>query len=506
MYSSIPLPCPHITTNYLTTPTSDAKTSTTASPNSHISVIDASLPGTQPTLNPTILLPALRAALALQCTPAPLSRFDRKHYFYWDQPAGYQITQFYQPLARDGRLVLTPESDGVPSQLELKIRQVQIEQDTGKTIAAPPNSLVDLNRVGAPLVEIITDPFPLDAAETAGKVLAKIQAVLRAVNACVLGMEWGGLRADVNVSVRRRGQTALGQRCEIKNLSSFKAVTDAITAEATRQIGIVEAGGEVQGETRGWDAENYTTRRLRGKEGEVDYRYMPEPDLPPVVLAPDLVEMIKETMPLLPDQIIKELSSPAYGLSAKDARTLLLWDEGRSGQPGSVVAYYKKVVSLVVPATPAVGKVVGNWVIHELGGLLTTRELSWANNPINAARLADLVSLVVKGKITGPTAKALLPRLLTEDRTPSKIVAKENLGVTMMNDAELETVVKGVLETEEGKNVVKQLLELKGDEKKASEKKRKGLRGFVVGKVMRTLGGRVKAKRVEGMLDRLLAK
>ena len=360
--------------------------------------------------------------------------------------------------------------------------------------------------MGAPLVEIITDPFPLDAAETAGKVLAKIQAVLRAVNACVLGMEWGGLRADVNVSVRRRGETALGQRCEIKNLSSFKAVTDAITAEATRQIGIVEAGGEVQGETRGWDAENYTTRRLRGKEGEVDYRYMPEPDLPPVVLAPDLVEMIKETMPLLPDQIIKELSSPAYGLSAKDARTLLLWDEGRSGQPGSVVAYYKKVVSLVVPTTPAVGKVVGNWVIHELGGLLTTRELSWANNPINAARLADLVSLVVKGKITGPTAKALLPRLLTEDRTPSKIVAKENLGVTMMSDAELETVVKGVLETEEGKNVVKQLLELKGDEKKASEKKRKGLRGFVVGKVMRTLGGRVKAKRVEGMLDRLLAK
>ncbi|KAF8250343.1 Glutamyl-tRNA amidotransferase B subunit [Wilcoxina mikolae CBS 423.85] len=483
-----------------------AKTSTTAPPNSHISLIDAALPGTQPTLNPTILLPALRAALALQCTPSRLSRFDRKHYFYWDQPAGYQITQFYQPLARDGRLVLTPENDGVTSQLELKIRQVQIEQDTGKTIAAPPNSLVDLNRVGAPLVEIITDPFPLDAAETAGKVLAKIQAVLRAVDACVLGMEWGGLRADVNVSTRRRGDTALGQRCEIKNLSSFKAVTDAITAEATRQIGIVEAGGEVQGETRGWDAENSTTRRLRGKEGEVDYRYMPEPDLPAVVLAPDLLEMVKVTMPLLPDQIIEELSSPAYGLSAKDARTLLLWDEGRSGQPDSVVAFYKKVVSLVVPATPAVGKVVGNWVIHELGGLLTTRELSWAKNPVEAYRLADLVSLIVSGKITGPTAKALLPRLFTETSIPSKIVAKENLGVTLMSDAKLEAVVKEVLETEEGKNVVKQLLELKGDEKKGSEKKRKGLRGFVVGKVMRTLGGKVKAERVEGVLDGLLVK
>ncbi|KAI5817567.1 GatB/GatE catalytic domain-containing protein [Pyronema omphalodes] len=485
---------------------SSAKTSITDAPNTCISFIDAALPGTQPKLNPAILLPALRAVFALECIPAKISRFDRKHYFYWDQPAGYQITQFYEPLAKNGRLVLTPDADGVDKRLELKIRQIQIEQDTGKTIAAPPNSLVDLNRVGSPLIEIITDPFPLDSAETAGKVLAKIQAVLRAVDACVIGMEWGGLRADVNVSVRRRGDpnTPLGQRCEIKNLSSFKAVTDAITSEAARQIEILEAGGTVEGETRGWDNEKSTTRRLRGKEGEVDYRYMPEPDLPPICLTSEVLEAVKKDMPLLPDQIIAQLTD-VFGLTAKDARTLLLWDEGRSGSPDSVISYYKDVVGLIKSA-PGVGKIVGNWVIHELGGLITTHGLSWQNNPVEKTRLADLVSLIVNGKITNPTAKTLLPRLFTDKRMPVEIVEAENLGIKEMSGNELETIIKEVLDTDRGRDVLKQLVEMKGDDSKAAEKKKKGLRGFVLGGVMRSQGGKVKADQVESALDSLLEK
>ncbi|KAI5855521.1 GatB/GatE catalytic domain-containing protein [Tricharina praecox] len=474
---------------------SDATMSTTAPPNTHISVIDASLPGTQPTLNPKILLPALRAAVALSCKPEQISRFDRKHYFYWDQPAGYQITQFYQPLAKNGTLRLTKDADGMD--LEVKIRQVQIEQDTGKTIAAPPNSLVDLNRVGAPLVEIITDPFPLAEAATAGKVLAKIQGLLKAVDACVLGMEWGGLRADVNVSVRRRGETELGRRCEIKNLSSFKAVTEAILSESQRQIAILSAGGTIGGETRGWDAEHFTTRRLRGKEGEVDYRYMPDPDLPPVVLTRRLIDKVKGNMPPLPDQIVEELTSK-YGLTAKDARTILLWDDGRSGD---VVAYYKSVVSLVTPNDKTTGKIVGNWMIHELGGLLTIHEISWAENKITAHGLAELISLLVGGKITGATAKALLPRLLTDRKaSAAKIVQEENLAITEISDDELSVLIKGVLDTDEGKNVLQQL-----EANLENEKKRKGLRGFVVGKVMRSMGGKVKADRVDGLLSTMLS-
>jgi aspartyl-tRNA(Asn)/glutamyl-tRNA(Gln) amidotransferase subunit B len=483
--------------------------SVNAQPNTHISPTDASLPGTQPKLNPRALLPALRAAVALSCTPEKLSRFDRKHYFYWDQPAGYQITQFYQPLAKNGVLRLTPENSTIAAPLEIKIKQVQIEQDTGKTIAAPPNSLIDLNRVGAPLVEIITEPFPLEEAETAAKVLAKIQEVLRAVDACVLGMEWGGMRADVNVSVRRRGDPELGQRCEIKNLSSFKTVTEAVTAEANRQIGIVESGGVVQGETRGWDQEHSTTKKLRMKEGEVDYRYMPEPDLPPVVLAPGLVEEIRRTMPPLPEQVIAKLTSDAYGLSLKDAKTMLLWDEGRTTSEHSVIRFYKLVVDLVIlflkeqkKATDGVGKIVGNWVVNELGGLLSTKELTWATNPVKHKRLADLVALIMAGKITGPTAKTLLPRLFKDTRMPSKIVEQENLGITEMSDEELAEVVNKILATEEGQNVVKQLGELEDIPK--NQKKRKGLRGFVVGKVMREMGGKVKADRVDAVFDGLL--
>ena len=412
-----------------------------------MSPTDASLPGTQPMLNPTILLPALRASLALGCTPARVSRFDRKHYFYWDQPAGYQLTQFYEPLATDGRLDLTLEADGVD--LAVGIRQVQIEQDTGKTLAAPPNALVDLNRVGTPLIEVITDPFTLHEPETAAKVLARIQGMLRAVDACVLGMEWGGMRADVNVSVRRTGAPELGQRCEIKNLSSFKTVTDAIMSEATRQIEVLTAGGQIAGETRGWDAEYSTTRRLRGKEGEVDYRFMPEPDLPPIVLSEDLLKRVLKTMPLLPEEIIQRLMEK-YGLKSKDARILLAWDEGRITRPDSCVAYFinsVKRANFLVNAggielrADAVGKVVGNMVVHELGGLLATRNISWAENPVSDERLGQLVALVITDKITGQTAKTLLPRLLTSPDMPEDIVQRENLGVSDSADDEMRAVL-----------------------------------------------------------------
>lgn len=290
-----------------------------------------------------------------------------------------------------------------------------------------PDSLVDLNRVGSPLIEVITHPFDCPDVLFPGLVMKKIQASLKAVNACVIGMEWGGLRADVNVSVRlTEGPEIFGQRCEIKNVSSIKAVQAAVKAEATRQIGVLEAGGVIEGETRGWDAEKGVTRRLRGKEGEVDYRFMPDPDLPPVFVTRDLMVRVKHTLPPVPDQILAQLTSEPYGLRSKDAQTLMLWDEYRaSPTEDGVVSYYKEVVRKVQDnlltdqypeglrkalrekgnnkermlidekrrlVLPDGGRVAGNWMIHGLGGHLAKMNLSWKENPIDNRRMADLVS------------------------------------------------------------------------------------------------------------------
>jgi aspartyl-tRNA(Asn)/glutamyl-tRNA(Gln) amidotransferase subunit B len=282
---------------------SNAATSVSEAPNSHVSLFDVAFPGSQPQFQRETLIPAIRGALALECTIQRTSSFDRKHYFYQDQPAGYQITQYYQPFARGGRIILYEHdfpAGAAPGDcpITIGIKQVQIEQDTAKTVHQPPAThLLDFNRVSHPLIEIITLPQIHDPMVAAACV-RKIQTLLKTVNACTAGMEMGGLRADVNVSIRERdaggqtramthsysGVTGLGQRTEIKNLASLKAVEEAIIAERDRQIEILEGGGTVEGETRGWTLGSKTTKRLRGKEGEIDYRYMPDPDIAPLVV------------------------------------------------------------------------------------------------------------------------------------------------------------------------------------------------------------------------------
>jgi aspartyl-tRNA(Asn)/glutamyl-tRNA(Gln) amidotransferase subunit B len=280
---------------------SGAATSISEAPNSHVSLFDVAFPGSQPHFQKETLIPALRGALALNCTIQRKSSFDRKHYFYQDQPAGYQITQYYEPFARDGHIILhshdfPPGTAPADCPITIGIKQVQMEQDTAKTVQQPPSThLLDFNRVSHPLIEIITLPQIHDPTVAAACV-RKIQTILKTVNACTTGMEMGGLRADVNVSIRERsgqipegahsyhGVTGLGQRTEIKNLASLKAVEEAIIAERDRQIDLLESGGAVEGETRGWTLGSKTTKRLRGKEGEIDYRYMPDPDIAPVLL------------------------------------------------------------------------------------------------------------------------------------------------------------------------------------------------------------------------------
>ena len=317
-----------------------ASTSPTEIPNTRLAPFDLALPGSQPVFQYATLIPALRAALALNCDIQPVSSFDRKHYFYHDQPSGYQITQYYHPFATNGYVRLD-ESDGLPKgdELQVGIKQIQMEQDTARTRDQDADtSLVDFNRAGHPLIEIISLPH-IHTPRAAAAYVRKIQGILSSVDALMAGLEMGGMRADVNVSVRRTdsdgvgqsysGVVGLGQRTEIKNLSAFNGIESAVRAERDRQIALLEGGGVITGETRGWSVTNpHTTRSLRGKEGEVDYRYMPDPDIPPLYISEDIVQHLHDTMPISPEQSIHILCTK-YGLSELDAGTLLSLGDGQ---------------------------------------------------------------------------------------------------------------------------------------------------------------------------------
>lgn len=401
---------------------SSAATSFNDDPNSHVALFDVAMPGSQPRFQKETLIPALRAALALDCEIQPVSRFDRKHYFWWDQPAGYQITQYYEPFAKNGHLTLLAR-DGISLEdgesVTVRIKQVQMEQDTAKTLAQTEGvQWLDFNRVGTPLIEIITEP-DMHHPRTAAVFVKKIQLLLNTVDACVSGMEAGGLRADVNVSVRRTGDpnAPLGTRTEIKNLSTIKAVEDAIIAERDRQIRELEAGGTIAGETRGWTVGSTETRRLRGKEGEVDYRYMPDPDIEPLHIGEDLVQHLRSSLAVLPDTELDTLI--AQGLTAKDAASLIVLDNGDR------VQYFYRVLQLVEDslAAPSDAKTytatVSNWVIHELGRLTTQKAGAMAADNLSftvdgeceqvpAQQLADLLVHLHRKQITGKVAKELL--------------------------------------------------------------------------------------------------
>jgi aspartyl-tRNA(Asn)/glutamyl-tRNA(Gln) amidotransferase subunit B len=346
-----------------------------------------------------------------------------------------------EPFARNGTLTLTledgidpndipePKGSAENTSLTIGIKQIQMEQDTAKTAHQPPSTyLLDFNRVSHPLIEIITLPH-IHSPATAAATVRKIQSLLRSVDSCVAGMEMGGLRADVNVSVRQRGSTGdnneyagvtgLGTRTEIKNLSSFKAVEDAVAAERDRQIRLLEAGGVVEGETRGWTIGSTETTRLRSKEGEVDYRYMPDPDLPPVLISNELVEHLRKTLPELPDStVLRTLDD--FGLSMKDAKTLFSLDDGER------LEYCAETIELVqakLSAQPSndgqnqdkVGKLVANWVLHEIGGLLASDGREWSDLTITTEELASLLANLMSKQITARVGKQILQQLYEED-------------------------------------------------------------------------------------------
>lgn len=404
---------------------------------------DLALPGSQPIFQHATLIPAIRAAIVLACNIQSESRFDRKHYFYHDQPSGYQITQYYHPLAKDGVVILDSD-DGLEDgkELVIGIKQVQLEQDTARTQDQDlETSLVDFNRAGHPLIEVISLP-QIHSPRVAAAYVKKLQALLFSVDAVTNGMELGGLRADVNVSVRRTdsttsggftygGVSGLGQRTEIKNLSSFKGIEDAIVAERDRQIAVLESGGIIEGETRGWSVSSPgVTRRLRGKEGEVDYRYMPDPDLAPLYIGADLIQHLESNLPPVPE-LIASMLREEYRLSAVDAWALLALDDGMR------LIYFQQVVddlennSVGSPSSQTsahrreMGRMAANWVLHELGTLLTQHEKIWTKDLVPADQLAEILYHLHRDKITSTSAKQLLRMVFEGDRRPVEQIVKD---------------------------------------------------------------------------------
>ncbi|KAL4918879.1 GatB/GatE catalytic domain-containing protein [Aspergillus aurantiobrunneus] len=477
-------------------------------PNSNVSLFDLAFPGTQPEFQKATLLPALRAAISLNCDIQPISRFDRKHYFYQDQPAGYQITQYYEPFAKNGHLDLFSHDGIAPEdgeQIRIGIKQIQLEQDTAKSQEYPPSTqLLDFNRVSHPLIEIITLP-QIRTPATAAAFVRKVQSILQSCSAVTTGMEMGGLRADINVSVRLRGEGSgaqqyggmggLGQRTEIKNLSSFKAVEDAIIAEKNRQIAVLESGGVIEGETRGWTIGSTETRKLRGKEGEVDYRYMPDPDIPPLLIGEDLVSALTDRLPTAPDALIDMLVGQ-YGLPMEDAKPLVELEEGTR------LEYYQDVVDVLrdlqrdldCKAQTGLGRVAGNWVLHELGGLLTKADLAWDAERVSAESLAAIIDQLQRKRITGATAKRVLAMVFNGDRRPIvQLLEEENLILRPLSRDEYIALAEAAIE--QNPQMVEQI----------RSKNQLGKLGWFVGQMMR-MGekGRVEAQKADATLRELI--
>ena len=398
-----------------------------AGPNSQTCPVCAGLPGALPVLNARAVEFAARMGLATACTVRRLSRYARKNYFYPDLPKGYQISQFDEPLCEHGELVIDAE-DGAR---RIRILRIHMEEDAGKNLhdQDPHGSLVDLNRSGVPLIEIVSEP-DLRTPREAYAYLTKLKQILIYLEICDGNMEEGSLRCDANISLRPRGATTLGTKAEIKNLNSFKNVEAALHFEIERQAALLQSGERVRQETRLWDAARGETRAMRSKEEAHDYRYFPEPDLVPLGLDATWIESVRAALPELPDAKRVRFES-AYRLPSKDATTLV--------GTRALADYYESTV-----AAGADPKLAANWILTELLALLNERGLEPAQSPLDPGGLAALVRLVSDGTLSGKMAKEVFAAMI--ETGESAAAAVERLGLRQIHDlGALLAVVEGVL-------------------------------------------------------------
>ncbi|MGI9523070.1 MAG: Asp-tRNA(Asn)/Glu-tRNA(Gln) amidotransferase subunit GatB [Hyphomicrobiaceae bacterium] len=404
---------------------SGASTKFGGPPNSHVSLVDAAMPGMLPVINTECVAQAVRTGLGLNADINLYSVFDRKNYFYPDLPQGYQISQYKQPIVGSG--VVHIDVDGAST--TVRIERLHLEQDAGKSVhdMHPDYSYVDLNRSGVALMEIVSRP-DLRSAKQAQAYVSKLRAIMRYLGTCDGDMEKGNLRADVNVSVRRVGEQ-LGTRCEIKNVNSIRFIGLAIDAEARRQIDVLEDGGGIQQETRLFDPKTGTTRSMRSKEEAHDYRYFPDPDLLPLELSQEYVDELQQSLPELPDEKRQRLISD-YGLSPYDADVLVA--------ERAQADYFESV------AQGRDGKLVANWVINEVFGRLNKAGLDIDDAPISPEQLGGIMDLIAADTISGKIAKDLFEIVWTEGGSPLEIV--EARGMKQVSDASaIEDIVEKVI-------------------------------------------------------------
>ncbi len=442
-----------------------------ADPNAHVSFVDAAMPGMLPVINKYCVEQAVRTGLGLKAQINKQSVFDRKNYFYPDLPAGYQISQFKQPVVGEGVVIV--DMPGGKS-FTVGIERLHLEQDAGKSLhdQHPDQSYVDLNRAGVALMEIVSKP-DLRSSEEAAAYLKKLRGILRYLGTCDGNMDEGSMRADVNVSVRKPGDK-LGTRCEIKNVNSMRFVAAAVEYESRRQIDIIEAGGTIKQETRLFDSKKNETRSMRSKEEAHDYRYFPDPDLLPLEFDDAFVARIKATLPELPDDK-KDRFVRDFGLSTYDAGVLIAERESAD--------FYEQV------AKGRDAKLAANWVTNELFGRLNKEDKSIAESPVSAAALGSIVSMIGDNTISGKIAKDVFEIAWSEGGDPVTIVEKRGLRqVTDMGA--IEAAVDKVIAA--------------NPQKVEQAKAKPSMAGWFVGQVMKETGGKANPQAVNDLVVKKL--
>ena len=450
---------------------SGASTGFGAEANSHVSLVDAAMPGMLPVLNEECVKQAVRTGLGLKAEINKRSTFDRKNYFYPDLPQGYQISQYKSPIVGEGEVLV----DVTPSeQIMVRIERLHLEQDAGKSLhdQSPTLSFVDLNRSGVALMEIVSKP-DIRSSDEARAYVTKLRSIMRYLGTCDGNMEEGSLRADVNVSVRRPGDE-LGTRCEIKNVNSIRFIGQAIEAEARRQIAILEDGGTIAQETRLFDPAKGETRAMRSKEEAHDYRYFPDPDLLPLEFDEAFIAALRAGLPELPDAKKARFMS-AYGLTSYDAGVLVAEREAAD--------YFEAV------AKGRDGKLAANWVINELFGRLNKEGRDIARSPVSAGQLGAIIDLITSGAISGKIAKDLFEIVWTEGGDPADIVKTRGLQQVTDTGA-ISAAVDAIIAA--------------NPDKVAQAQAKPTMLGWFVGQVMKQTGGKANPQSVNDLLKEKL--
>jgi len=443
-----------------------------AEPNTQVSLVDAAFPGMLPVINEYCIKQAIKTGIGLKAKINNRSIFDRKNYFYADLPQGYQISQYKNPIVGEGTIIL----DMPYGQREIGIERLHLEQDAGKSIhdIDPKNTFVDLNRSGIALMEIVSKP-DLRSLDEVNAYIKKIRSIMRYLETCDGNMQEGSLRADVNVSVKKKGTKNLGTRCEIKNVNSIKFMQMAIDYEANRQVDLIEDGKKIDQETRLFDTKKNETRSMRSKEDAHDYRYFPDPDLLPLEIKNDFIEKIKSEIPELPDEKKKRFIDK-FNLSPYEAN-ILVSDKETS-------EYFEKVIK------NSDVKLATNWITGELFALLNEKDLGITQSPISAENLSKLINLIKNGTISGKIAKTVFELMANGDLDPQKVV--EEKGLKQESDPKaLESLIDKVIA--ENPDKVKEY-------KSGKEK----LFGFFVGQAMKVSDGKANPKLVNDILKKKL--